>query len=148
MVAFCSESHIKYSYTLCWLKVEIFLTLNLVVKIVTTRPQRVGEVKILTLCWKNFGFFLTLNLVVNIVTTRPQRVGEVKIHTLCWKNFGFFLTLNLVVNIVTTRLQRVGEARRCDWYNDYAMGCASKELWFDCWQRQVILSSTKHPHRL
>ena len=123
MVAFCSESHIKYSYTLCWLKVEIFLTLNLVVKIVTTRPQRVGEVKILTYTvLEERWIFLTLNLVVNIVTTRLQRVGEVKILTLCWKNFGFFLTLNLVVNIVTTRLQRVGEARRCDWYNDYAMG--------------------------
>jgi len=64
-------------------------------------------------------------------------------YTLCWKNVAF-LTLNLVVHIVTTRPQKVGEARRCDWYNDCAMGWASKVLWFNSWQRQVIFSSTKH----
>jgi hypothetical protein len=67
---------------------------------------------------------------------------------LYWKKTLNFLTLNLMVNIVTTGPQRVGEARWCDWYNDYATGWASKELWFDYCQRQRILFSLIHPHRL
>jgi hypothetical protein len=73
---------------------------------------------------------------------------KILIYVLCAGKTLNFLKLNLVVNIVTTRPQRDEEARWCDWFNDYATGWASKELWFDYCQKQEILSSNKHPHRL